>query len=48
VTRSDGLTTRYGCTSTVSLSDVIDRAGSSFGFDFEYLAVRNRPMIFSI
>lgn len=32
----------------VSLNDVIDRAGSNFGFDLECLAVRNRAMIFSI
>ena len=40
--------TRYGCTSTVSLSDVMDLAGSSFGFDFGCLAVRNLAIILSI
>jgi hypothetical protein len=40
--------TRYGCTSTVSLSDVMDLAGSNFGFGFECLAVRNLAIILSI
>lgn len=47
VIRSAGPRTRYGCTSVVSLSEVIDRAGSSFAFDREGLFVRKRAMIFS-
>jgi hypothetical protein len=48
VNKSDGLRTRYGCTSTVSLSDVIDRAGSSLALDLEGRFERKRVMMFSI
>jgi len=48
VTKSDGPITRYGCTSTVSLKDVIDRAGKSLAFDLEGRLDRKRAMIFSI
>jgi hypothetical protein len=47
VTKSEGLMTRYGRTSIVSLKDVIDLAGRSLGFDF-WAFVRKRPMIFSM
>jgi hypothetical protein len=48
VIKSAGPSTRYGCTSTVSLNDVIDLAGRSFAFDLEGRLDRNRAIIFSI
>jgi hypothetical protein len=47
VIRSDGPRTRYGCTSAVSLSEVIDRAGRSFALVLEGRFVRKRVIIFS-
>jgi hypothetical protein len=47
VVKSDGPITRYGCTSAVSLSEVIDLAGSSLALDRESRFVRKRPMILS-
>jgi len=48
VTRSDGPRTRYGCTSTVSLKDVIDLAGRSFALDREGRLPLNLAMMFSM
>ena len=48
VIKSAGPSTRYGCTSEVSLNEVIDLAGSNFAFDLEGLLERNRAKIFSI
>lgn len=48
VTKSAGLTTMYGRTSAVSLKDVMDLAGRSFGFSLDDLEVLKRPMMFSI
>jgi hypothetical protein len=48
VNRSEGPRTRYGWTSTVSLNEVIDRAGKSLAFDLEGRLERNRAIILMI
>lgn len=48
VTKSAGLTTIYGRTSAVSLNEVIDRAGRSFGLSLEDLDVLKRFIMFSM
>ena len=48
VTKSAGLTTTYGRTSAVSLKEVMDLAGSSFGFNLDDLEVLKRPIMFSM
>ena len=48
VTKSAGLTTMYGRTSAVSLNEVIDLAGRSFGFSLDDFEVLKRPIIFSM
>ena len=46
--RSAGPRTKYGWTSTVSLNDVIERAGRSFALDLDDRVGRNREMMPSI
>jgi hypothetical protein len=48
VIRSEGPRTRYGCTSTVSLKDVMDLAGSSFAVERDGRLERKRDMMFSM
>lgn len=48
VIRSEGLRTRYGWTSTVSLKEVMDLAGKSLALDLDGRFERKRAMMFMI
>lgn len=48
VIKSEGPRTRYGCTSAVSLKDVIDLAGRSFALGRDGRLERKRAIIFSM
>lgn len=48
VIRSEGPSTRYGCTSTVSLRDVMDLAGRSFALGLDGRLERKRAIMFSM
>lgn len=48
VIKSEGPRTRYGCTSIVSLKEVIDLAGSNFALVLDGLLVRKRSIMLSI